>query len=58
MTLLAETAEGPGEAEASVMKDVLEMADKVEAYKTWNEITMTTATDLMQTAVRRHAEGG
>ena len=58
MTLLTETTEGPGEAEVSVLKDVLEMADTVEAYKTWSEITMATATDLMQTAVRRHAEGG
>ena len=58
MTLLTETAEGPVEAKVSVLKDVLEMTDKVEAYKTWSEITMATATDLMQTAVRRHAEGG
>ena len=58
MTLLTETAEGPVEAKVSVLKDVPEMTDKVEAYKTWSEITMATATDLMQTAVRRHAEGG
>ena len=58
MTLLTETMEGPEEAEVGVLKDVLEMADKVEAYKTWSEAAMATATDLMQTAVRRHADGG
>ena len=58
MTLLTETMERPEEAEVGVLKDVLEMADKVEAYKTWSEAAMATATDLMQTAVRRHADGG
>ena len=58
MTLLTEIMERPEETEVGVLKDVLEMADKVEAYKTWSEAAMATATEVMQTAVRRHADGG